>query len=79
MDVHRPELLGEDVLCGRVLAVGLPEAGLVGVRRVAGDGGGRDGAVVGRVAGVGEAVVAADGAALGPPEAGLAPASLLPG
>ena len=79
VNIHRPELLGKDVLGGGGVTVALPEASLVRVRGVAGDGGSRDGAMVVGMPGVGEAVGAANGAALGPPEAGLATPTLLPG
>ena len=79
MNVHCPVRLGENILGLGVVTVRLAESRLVRMRRVAGDGLGGDAAMVVRVAGVGQAEVTANGAALGPPEAGLAPASLLPG
>ena len=79
MNVHCPVLLGENILRLWVLAVRFAESCFVRMRRVAGDGLGGDAVMVVRVAGVGQAEVTANGAALGPPEAGLAPASLLPG
>ena len=79
MNVHCPVLLGENILGLGVVTVRLAESRFVCMGRVAGDGLGGDAAMVVRVAGVGQAEVTANGAALGPPEAGLAPASLLPG
>ena len=76
MNVHCPVRLGENILGLGVVTVRLAESRLVRMRRVAGDGLGGDAAMVVRVAGVGQAEVTANGAALGPP--GLAPASLLP-
>ena len=64
MEVHCPELFGQDGLCDWLVTVGLAEAGLVRVGRVARDGGGGYRAVVGGVARVRQAELATNGAAL---------------
>ena len=46
MNIHGPELLGKDILVGGGITVGLPEASLVHVWEVTGDGVGWDGAMV---------------------------------
>eukprot|EP00756_Hemistasia_phaeocysticola_P034996 Hpha_TRINITY_DN16556_c3_g1::TRINITY_DN16556_c3_g1_i1::g.135747::m.135747 len=71
VDVHRPELFWEDSLGLRVRTVANAESRLVRVRPCASDGCGANAAPVLRVPGVGQTVIAADGAALGPPQAWL--------
>jgi hypothetical protein len=68
--VHRPELFGQHGCAGRV-AVRCAESRLVRMRPAALDRARGDRTVVGRVTRVGDAVRAADGAALRPPEARL--------
>ena len=79
MHVHCPKFLREDVLGFWVATVGLAKASLVSMRGVSCDRGCGDGTVVVRVSGICEAEVTADGAALGPPEAGLTTSSDLSG
>ena len=79
MHVHCPKFLREDVLGFWVATVGLAKASLVSMRGVSCDRGCGDGTVVVRVSRIRETEVAAYGAALGPPEARLAPSSYLSG
>ena len=58
--VHRPKILGEDVLGFGMAAVGLAKASLVSMRGVSGDGGCGYGTVVVRVLRVGKTEVAAN-------------------
>ena len=77
--IHSPELFGENILCLGVLTVGLAEPCLVCMWEVARYWCGWDRAIVLWVSWVSQAVVTADGTALGPPETRLSCSALLAG
>ena len=77
MGIHGPKFFWKNILCLRVLTVGFAEACLVGMWEVARDWCGGDGAIVFWMSGVGQAEVAANGAALRPPETRLSCPTLL--
>ena len=77
--IHSPELFWENILCLRVLAVGFAESCLVCMWEVARYWCGGDRAIVLWVSWVSQAVITANGTALGPPETGLSCSTLLAG
>ena len=79
MGIHSPELFWENILCLGVLTVGFAESCLVSMWEVARYWCGGDRAIVVWVSWVSQAVVTANGTALGPPETRLSCSSLLPG
>ena len=79
MDIHSPELFRENILCIGVLAMGFAKSHLVSMWEVASYRRGGDIAIVLGVSWVSQAVVTADGTALGPPETRLSCSALLAG